>query len=89
LQDIITELYKSREIDDCINKLIPAQDRDDFKQELFLILLEKQTEEIVRIDQTGKMLYYVVRIIINLSRQQRNVYHSKYRDKKIAYDQAS
>lgn len=83
---IIADLYTNQAIDDCIVKVVDRGPRDDFKQELFLILLEKPAEEIERIDQEGKILYYVVRIILNLIRQERNVYHKTYLEKKIDYD---
>ncbi len=86
LTDIISILYTSRELDECISKVVAPRHRDDFKQELFLILLEKPPQEIVRIAETGKLLYYVVRIILNLSRQERNIYHTKYLDKKTEYN---
>lgn len=84
--NIVSQLYKNQELNDCIGKVIPTAYRDDFKQELFLILLEKNPTEIVRISESGKLLYYVVRIILNLSRQERNIFHTKYMDKRIDYD---
>lgn len=51
-----------------------------------MILLEKPSEEIIRISEDGKLLYYVVRIILNLSRQAKNIYHTKYNDKRVDYD---
>lgn len=83
---LIADLYQNQELNDCIHKFIPATHREDFKQELFLILLEKPHEEIIRISETGKLVYYVVRIILNLYRQERNVFHTKYLDKRIEYD---
>ena len=85
---ILTQLYTNSDLDDCIRKVIPTNHREDFKQELFLILLEKPSGEIIRISESGKLLYYVVRIILNLSRQERNVFHTKYMDKRIEYNTA-
>lgn len=64
---------------DCIHKFIPIQDQDDFKQELFVILLEKDHALIRRLHDNNELIFYTVRIIINLRSQKKNVYHKKYK----------
>jgi hypothetical protein len=77
-QDIISNLYTSKDVDDCIAKMVQAKYRQDFKQELFLIISSVDEILISKLYQEQKIKYYVVRVIINLSRQKRNVFHRKY-----------
>lgn len=73
---MLSELYKSKEIDDCINRLVREDLRKDFKQELFVILCE-QEERLKKING-NQVKFYVVRVILNLVSQTRNVFHKKY-----------
>lgn len=72
------------EIDDCICKLVREEYREDFKQELFLILLEIPCDRVVQMNGTFK--YFVVRIILNLARQKKNEFHKKYLDRSVEYN---
>jgi DNA-directed RNA polymerase specialized sigma24 family protein len=83
-RNTITAIYNLSEIDDCITKLVSKDLRDDFKQELFLILLSIPCEKINSMN--GEIKYYVVRIILNLVRQKRNIFHKKYLDKTVEYN---
>lgn len=85
-EKIISDLYVSVELDRCIVKMVKAADREDFKQELFLILSTQSEELIQRLYQTGKLRFYVVRVIINLSRSKEHVYNKKYNDRRVVYD---
>jgi len=80
----ISEIYNNQDIDNCIGKLVKKDLREDFKQELFLILLSVPCEKIVQMN--GELKYFVVRIILNLVRQKRNIFHKTYLDKQVEYD---
>lgn len=80
----ITEIYGSPDIDECISKLVTRDLRKDFKQELFVILLSIPCEKVDQMNGTFK--YFVVRIILNLVRQKRNIFHKTYLDKTIEYN---
>lgn len=58
--------------------MAPSYHIDDLRQEIFVILLEKDKELIVRLYDEKKLIYYVVRILINLLRQKNNTYHKQY-----------
>lgn len=83
---IIENLYNSSDLNDCIRKMVRPHHRQDFKQELFLILYEKPHETIISLHKSNGLKYYVVRIILNLVNQKRNVYHKKYNDNSVVYD---
>jgi DNA-directed RNA polymerase specialized sigma24 family protein len=80
----ITLVYDLPEIDNCINKLVKQELRQDFKQELFLVLLQTPCEVIVKLN--GSLKYYMVRIILNFVRQKRNSFYYTYLDKTIEYN---
>lgn len=80
----ITQIYSAPEIDDCICKLVPRSLKADFKQELFLILLGIDCDKIDQMN--GSFKYFVVRVILNLCRQKRNVFHRTYLDKTVEYN---
>lgn len=80
---IISELYQSDELNECIRKFVPEQYRDDLKQEIFVILLDKPNELILSLYAEKKLTNYIARIIINLMRQSRNVFHQLYISKTV------
>lgn len=86
VNEIIKELYCSNDLDDCIRKTVRHDHRQDFKQELFLLLYEKPHELLISLYNTSGLTYYVVKIVLNLVNQKRNVYHKKYNDQNITYD---
>lgn len=81
---LIEKAYRLKDLDDCIEKVIPSRHRADFKQELFLILLQKDCAHIESLGD--KLNFYIVRIILNLSNWQRGMYQKKYVDPKTVYD---
>ena len=90
--EIITELYKSKEIDSAIDKNLfhsktqAARNREDFKQELFLIISQIKEEILVQLHQSRQLRFYVVRIILNMNWQKNNEYNRVYLNKKILYN---
>lgn len=58
--------------------MVDERYREDFKQELFIIILEDKTGSVVDAYEAGKILFYTVRTIINLVYQKRNIFHKKY-----------
>lgn len=82
---IISDLYISPDLDRCIAKQVRREDWDDFKQELFTIICGLDKEMVVKLHGEMKLKYYVVRIVINLSRQSNNKYKRTYQDKKMVY----
>jgi DNA-directed RNA polymerase specialized sigma24 family protein len=74
---IIEELYLMKEVDDCIRFVVGSTYFDDFKQELFVRLIEhgNKLEEAYKANEHR---YYVTRIIINLARRKRDIFHKKF-----------
>lgn len=78
---IIEELYNSREFNDCIGKMEPEHLRDDLKAEVTLILLETEERKLFDIYTAGALKFYTVRIIINLIQSPRSTFYKLYRQK--------
>lgn len=81
---IIADLYESKELDHCINKNVHHKYRDDFRQELFLRLLQLPCDKIT-VD-IKNIRYYTVKIILNLVHGKYDIYRKLYRDEKTVYD---
>lgn len=77
--EIITELYNSKEFNDTIRKMNPQHLQDDLKSEVMLILCEKDEEELKGIYDSGGLKYYTVRIILNLIQSNTSPFYKKFR----------
>lgn len=76
---IVTELYKSKEFNDCINKMEPEHLRDDLRSEVIVILLETDEAKLHTLHSTGGLKYYTVRIILNLIQSKTSRFFRRYR----------
>lgn len=75
---VISLLYKDAEVNDCINKLVPKHHLEDFKQELFIRLIEYK-DSVLAAYQAGRHKFYTLRVILSLVRRERDIYHKKYK----------
>lgn len=89
IDSIVGNLYKSPDLNSCIAKMVKPDHQQDFKQELFLLLYQKPHELLLSLYNSSGLTYYVVRIILNLVNQKRNVYHKTYNDFAVTYDSES
>lgn len=62
---IIEELYKSKEVDDVLKKIQPADIQDDLRQYVFQVLCEKPDDFIIDLYNQKKIKFYLVKIITN------------------------
>lgn len=75
---IIEQLYNSKEVDDCIRKMVRQDHRQDFKQELFLKIYEIPAQRLLMLDERKELKFYVVRCLINLVKNNSSVYNKNY-----------
>lgn len=83
---IIEELYNSKNFNDCINKMEPDYLRDDLKAEVILVVCEMNDERLAEMYDTKKLIYFVVRIIMNMIKSKTSGFYRKYRLAKIEID---
>jgi hypothetical protein len=76
---IVTELYNSREFNDCINKMEPAHLRDDLKSEIVLILMETEEAKLIGLHQRKELKFFTVRIILNQIQSKSSPFYKKFR----------
>jgi hypothetical protein len=76
---IVAELFESRDFNDCLCKMEPSYLRDDLKAEVALILLETQDSKILELNRTNGLKFYTVRIILNLIQSNTSPFFKKFR----------
>lgn len=77
--EIVEELYRSKEFNDCIGKMEPEHLRDDLRAEVILILLETDEARIRVMHAKKELKFYTVRIIINLIQSKTSLFYKRYR----------
>jgi len=77
--EIVAELYSSKEFNDCIGKMEPDHLRDDLKAEVALILLETEESKLLQIHASGGLRFYTVRVIMNLIQSKTSFFYKQYR----------
>ncbi len=69
--EIITMLYNSQEVTECLNRHFDHSCREDVKHDLMEILMNLKPGTLEEINSRGKLKGYVAVIIANLKRQRR------------------
>lgn len=65
---IIEELYLSKDISQAIRKMQPAELRDDLRQEMFISLCTLSEEKFWNLYENNALKYYLVRAMLNMIR---------------------
>jgi hypothetical protein len=81
--EIVEQLFTSKEFNDCINKMEPDHLRDDLRSEVVLILLETDDSKLQEIHRTGGLRYFTVRIIMNLIQSKTSRFYKLYRQQVV------
>lgn len=76
---IISDLYCSKEFNDCINKMEPEHLRDDLRNEVMLILLQVPDEKVLDIHSRNELKFFVARIILNQIQSNTSPFAKKFR----------
>ena len=76
---ILSELFTSKEFNDCISKMNPEHLQEDLKAEVALILCELDEKKLTEIYKTGGLKFYAARIILNLIQSNTSPFYKKYR----------
>lgn len=75
----LSSLYTSTDFNDCINKMEPEHLREDLKQEVMLVLMEKDPALICAMQSRGELRWYVVRTILNMVQSKSSPFVKRYR----------
>lgn len=77
--DIITELYLSKDINEAIGKMQPYELQDDLRQEVFLVLCEMDEDRLKQMYEDGYLKYFIVRTILNMAKSDRSQFAKTFR----------
>lgn len=77
---ILTDLFKSKEFNDCISKMKPEHLQDDLKGEVLLILCEMEEGKLMDLHYKGVLRFYTVRTILNLIQSTTSPFYKKFRN---------
>ena len=81
--EIVEQLFTSKEFNDCINKMEPDHLRDDLRAEVVLILLETEEKKLIEIHASGGLRYYIARIIVNSIMSKTSPFYKRYRQQLV------
>lgn len=86
---IITHFYHDQSFIKEIKNICKTNDVEDLLAELYTILLHKNEETIVGLNERGELKWYIIRIIISQYFSKTSKYHNlykKYHHKIVSYD---
>lgn len=92
--EIINQLAKEKAVEKLIQKITKSADEElkDLAQDIYLNLLEKKEERIVKMHEKGEMEYFIIGMIQNNVFSQTSPYYTKYKrynlnKEKLVYDE--
>lgn len=78
--DIVQELYNSKEINEAISKMEPSELRSDLKQEMFMVLMEMPEERLRDIHEKGFSKFFLIRTMLNMVKSDRSTFYKNFRN---------
>lgn len=83
--EIISDLYKSKDVAKALSKMQPADIREDLKQEIFIILCNLSEEKFWNLVNNNALKFWFVRTMLNLIYQSRPT-ESFYKNFRAKFD---
>lgn len=78
-EQIIHDLYISKDINESIGKMQPYELQEDLKQEVFLVLCEMSEDRLFQMYNDGYLKYFIVRTILNMAKSDRSNFARTFR----------
>lgn len=78
-EQVISEFYQSRDINNAIAKLQPVELQDDLRQEVFLVLCEMDEARLLKMYDDGFLKYFIVRTILNMMKSNTSRFYNTFR----------
>lgn len=76
---IISSLYRDKDINTAIGKMNPEELREDLKSEMFLVLCEMDEKRLLRAYEEGYIKYFLVRTMLNMIKSDRSTFYKLFR----------
>jgi hypothetical protein len=83
--DIIEQLFYSKDFNDCIKKMEPEYLREDLKAEVMLVLCEQDENFLQGLYERRQITFWVVRVVINMIKSDTSGFYRKYRQPLTTY----
>lgn len=81
--EIIEQLYNTKEFNECINKMHPAELRQDLKAEVILVMCELDENKVIEMHQKKQLTFYAARVILNMAMSNTSQFYKTYRNANI------
>lgn len=78
-EQVISALYRDKDLADAIGKMEPAHLRDDLRQEMFLVLCEMPEDLLMERHRQGYLKFFLVRTMLNMIKSDRSTFFNKFR----------
>jgi hypothetical protein len=78
--EILTQYWTSKEVNDAFEKMQPEELRYDLKAEVFLVLCEMNEEKLIGMFERNELKFYIVRIMLNMIKSDRSTFYKNYRN---------
>jgi hypothetical protein len=78
--EILTQYWTSKEVNDAFEKMHPEELRYDLKAEVFLVLCEMENDKLVGMFERNELKFYIVRIMLNMIKSDRSTFYKNYRN---------
>lgn len=79
--EVITNLYNSKNFNDCIRKMEPTHLQEDLKSEVISVVCEWPEEKVIGLSERKELEFYVVRVILNQVKSKTSPFAKKYRQR--------
>lgn len=76
---ILTDLFTSKEFNNCISKMQPVNLQEDLKAEVGLILCELPESRLIELADKNELKFFTVRIVLNLIKSFNSPFYKKFR----------
>lgn len=78
--EILSEFWESKSVNEAFEKMQPVELQADLKAEVFLILCEMEEEKLIGLYERNELKYYMVRIMLNMIKSDRSSFFKNYRN---------
>lgn len=77
---ILTDLFNSKEFNNCIRKMEPASLQEELKAEVCLVMCEIDAAKLIGLHERGELKYYAARVVINMIKSGTSEFYKKFRE---------
>jgi hypothetical protein len=80
-------MYVDPDVEQAIQKMNPAELRDDLRQEVFMVLCEMDEERLMSMHQQGYLKFFLVRTMLNMIKSDRSTFYNKFRKPVVEWNE--